>query len=150
MSEENKVKDVGGRPPLYKTPEELQKAVDEYFLNPPNKRKVYKGGSTTEYTEIPFYAVSGMALALGFESRQSLYDYDKRDDRFSYIIKRARLFIESEYEVALRDNNVTGIIFALKQMGWKDKQELKLYGNLNVMDKITVDDKPLDTGESKE
>jgi len=67
--------------------------------------------------------VSGLAYFLGFESRQSLYDYEKRSE-FSYIIKRARLRIESEYEKKLSYKHPVGSIFALKNMGWADKQEI--------------------------
>ncbi len=115
-------KNKGGRPPHYKTPKELQAKIDEYFEKPPNTRTMTLANGSS--VEIPLYGVSGLAYALGFMDRQSLYDYDNRSDKFSCIVKRARLFIESEYEVALRDNNVTGIIFALKQMGWKDRQEI--------------------------
>ncbi len=67
----------------------------------------------------------------GFETRQSFYDYEKRDG-FSYIIKRARLFIEKEYEENLSIGNTTGAIFALKNMGWFDKQELQHSGEIKT------------------
>ena len=78
---------------------------------------------------------------MGFEDRQSIYDYIKRNDEFSCIIKRAKLFIENEYEVALRYNNVTGAIFALKNMGWKDRQEIDNTHNIKQMPSITIDGK---------
>lgn len=68
-----------------------------------------------------------MAIALGFESRQSFYDYENKPE-FSYIIKTARLYVEAGYEDGLRENNCTGSIFALKNMGWKDKTEAEVYG----------------------
>jgi predicted transcriptional regulator len=107
MSEKNK----GGRPLKYKTAKELQKAVDEYF-----ESDLPKG-------------ISNLALALGFEDRQSLYDYEKRP-AFSCIIKKARLRVEANYESLLPYTNVstTGIIFALKNMGWSEKQEIKISG----------------------
>uniref|UniRef100_A0A6H1ZBR6 Putative terminase small subunit n=1 Tax=viral metagenome TaxID=1070528 RepID=A0A6H1ZBR6_9ZZZZ len=134
-----------GRPPHYETPEKLQEAIDKYFLNPPNKRKMYKDSTSKEYIEIPIYGVSGLAYALGFVDRQSLYDYEKRGDVFSCTIKRARLFIESEYEAGLRENNVTGVIFALKQMGWKDKHEIEHSGEVVMMGKIKIDGQEIKT-----
>ena len=66
--------------------------------------------------------ISGLAYALGFVSRQSLYDYKEREE-FSYILKRATFFVESQYEGKLSGTTPTGAIFALKNMGWKDRNE---------------------------
>lgn len=96
----------GGRPPKYETPEELAEAVEDYLAN--NEVKT----------------VTGLALWLGFESRQSLYDYEKRDE-FSYIIRRAKLWVENYYEMQLlTSNSANGPKFALQQMGWADKKHL--------------------------
>lgn len=114
-------KHAGGRPPIFKTPEELQNKINEYFKNPDYRQVATKTG---EVVDIPVYTICGLAYRLGFESRQSIYDYEKHG-KFSYIIKRARLFIENEYEKKLCDNNCTGIIFALKNMGWTDKTEIE-------------------------
>lgn len=109
-----------GAPAKYKTPEEMQKAIDAYFANPPMKT-VVSGGYEID---IPVPTVTGLALHLGFESRQSFYDYEKRE-KFSYTVKRARLKIENEYEIQLRTSSApTGAIFGLKNMGWADKTEL--------------------------
>ena len=43
---------------------------------------------------------------------------------FSYTIKRARLLIEILYEEQLQKGSPTGAIFALKNFGWKDRQEI--------------------------
>jgi hypothetical protein len=109
-----------GQPPYYKTVEELQEAIDNYFLNPTQNRTVK---IDDELIKVPIFTISGFAYALGFESRQSIYDYGK-NAKFSYTIKRACLFIESQYEAKLSEANPTGAIFALKSMGWKDTQEI--------------------------
>jgi hypothetical protein len=101
MSKKNK----GGRPRLFKTPEEMQVAIDNYF----------ESGEPI--------GISRLAYALGFESRQSLYDYEK-SEQFSYTIKRAKLRVEMYYEDGLNGTSPTGSIFALKNMGWSDKQEI--------------------------
>ena len=106
------------RPPMYKTPEEMKDKVDSYFSNPPTKVLTKNG----ESTEMPFVSITGLALHLGFASRQSMYDYEEKPD-FAYIIKRARTLIESEYEFMLQNGNTTGAIFALKQFQWSDKVE---------------------------
>jgi hypothetical protein len=56
-----------------------------------------------------------------------MYDYEKREE-FSYTIKRARVFIENEYEFRLNSGNPTGAIFALKNLGWDDKTQQEISG----------------------
>lgn len=94
-----------GRPPMFQDPAEMQAAIDDYL----------------ETTAIK--TISGLAYHLGFESRQSFYDYEKVPE-FSYTIKRARTKIEINYEEKLIGNNPTGPIFALKNLGWKDRTEV--------------------------
>ena len=102
-----------GRPPIWDNPEAFAKKVDEYF----------------ESGEIITW--SGLALYLGFESRQSLEDYKKKPE-FSYPIKKALLRIESFYEQSIQSRNPAGAIFALKNFGWKDKQEVEQSGNSSI------------------
>lgn len=110
-----------GRPPAFETPEELQKSINDYFNNGIVKRRIFlKDG--TPY-EVPVPTITGLCYYIGFESRQSFYDYEKKPG-FTYTVKRARLFIEKEYEEQLIVGNTTGAIFALKNMGWIDKQEI--------------------------
>jgi len=68
--------------------------------------------------------ISGLCHHLGFESRQSFYDYEKKP-AFSYILKRARNQIEMTLENKLtdREHATAGVIFGLKQFGWKDTVE---------------------------
>lgn len=99
-----------GRPLKYKTVKELEDAILKYFESRTHKGKKYRAPT-----------ISGLALYLGFESRQSLYDYNERPE-FSYTIKRAILAIE-EYaeEVLLSGEVATGAIFWLKNHKWTDK-----------------------------
>ena len=98
-----------GRPAKYKTAEELQKAIDAYFLELGD--------------EMP--TVSGLAYYLGFADRNSIYDYSRKDE-FSRTIKRAVLGIERLYEAQLVNGkaNTAGVIFWLKNQGWRDTQTL--------------------------
>lgn len=124
-----------GHPPIYATVEEFQAKVDEYFIYiAGEKGMTIKEGEKeiTEWQRWPEPAtVTGLALFLGFESRQSIYDYEERGE-FSYIIKKARMRVECEYEKKLSGTTPTGSIFALKNMGWKDKteQDLNLSGGI--------------------
>ena len=115
---EDEIKDKGGRPSFFSTPEELQDRIDDYF--------------TESKEDLSSPTISGIAYFLGFESRQSFYDYEDRDG-FSYTIKRARLRIEIEYEKMLTSlKNATGSIFWLKNAGWSDKQEIEHSGELPI------------------
>jgi DNA-packaging protein gp3 len=91
-----------GRPMIFETPEAMEQAVQAYFDN------------TDKIT------LAGLALALGM-SRKSLYNYEGKDD-FLHIIKKAREFVEAHYEerAVYNETQVTGTIFALKNMGWSD------------------------------
>ena len=115
-----------GRPPIFKSVKRLQDKIDEYFKDPPRKRKIYSEGEVVG--EVPIITITGLVLYLGFSDRHSFYTYEKKKE-FSYTIKRARSFIEVEYEEQLKQNSCTGAIFALKNFGWTDKREVEMSGN---------------------
>jgi len=100
---------VMGRPPKYETAVELQEKIDEYF--------------DSIETEGKKATITGLILACGFCSRQAFYHLEK-NKKFSYTIKRAHLQIENHYEGLLQGNSVAGPIFALKNLGWSDRQEI--------------------------
>lgn len=133
MSTEKEIPQQGdkvqvGRPPHFRTPEELQSKIDLYFKEGVKVKTVVVGKApNTQLVSLPVPTITGLCIFLGFESRQSFYDYEERDG-FSYTIKRARLFIENEYEEMLATGNTVGAIFALKNFGWQDKQEFKHEG----------------------
>ena len=103
------------RPRIYDSEIELQEEILKYFEQ------------VKELKERP--TVSGLALFLGFASKQSLYDYEK-NEKFSYPIKRALTMIECELEKRLENQSVSGIIFALKNMGWTDKTQTEHSGKI--------------------
>ena len=98
-----------GRPPIWDDPDKFDEAVGAYFAG------------CDEAETHPTW--TGLAIHLGFESRQSLQDY-KTKEGFSYPIKKALAKIEENYEQGLFSRNPAGSIFALKNFGWKDKQEI--------------------------
>ena len=112
------VKNPEGHPPKYKSPEELQKKILDYFQNPPDTRPIYnKDGD--KIADLPVLTITGLVIHCGFADRQSFYDYEK-NPKFAYTIKRARIFIEREYEILLQKGLGAGAIFALKNFGWKN------------------------------
>jgi len=94
-----------GRPLTWDDPEAFSARVDQYF-------EEEKDNATW----------SGLALYMGFCSRDSLNDYKKKEG-FSDPIKKALLRIEQKYEKAMM-KYPAGSIFALKNFNWKDKQEI--------------------------
>ena len=99
----------GGRPRKYKTPEDFTAKVDEYVKN-------------CRESEEPI-TWTGLALYMGFCSRSAIDEY-KEYEGFLYPVKRAKMIVENAYEKRLAANNPTGPIFALKNMGWSDKQDI--------------------------
>lgn len=124
-----------GRPRIFETVEELDAAIYEYF-NPQGTVDVQtKAGVEQVPTEKRNYiekpTITGLALALGFADKTTLYEYRDRKE-FSYSIKRAITMIEMYHEEGLSEGNVAGRIFALKNMGWRDKTEVEQSGGLNI------------------
>ena len=105
-----------GRPPVNLTPEEVTEKAIAYFQQCiAEKRKP---------------AITGLALALGYMSRQSLIDAaNARDGYLSDAINTAKALVELSYEEQLRTKLSLGAIFALKNFGWKDRQEIDLNRN---------------------
>lgn len=120
-----------GRPPKYKTAKEMQKVIDDYFANPPTKDIMLPNGGGVY--PFPCLTITGLALHLGFNSRASIYEYEAKNDEFTDTIKKARLRIENDYEMGLKlGQNNSGNIFALKNFGWKDKQEVESTNTHNI------------------
>lgn len=113
---------TNGSPPKFKNVEDIAVKIAEYFIFIKGEYHTEDDKTVTCIRPAEPPTITGLALYLGFESRQSIYDYEKRG-KFSYTVKRARLTIESEYEKKLHGNNPTGPIFALKNFGWQDRHE---------------------------
>lgn len=125
-----------GRPPKYKTPEEMQKKIDEYFescyraIMVFNKDKsqyeVVKDndGNIVKEQFKPF-TITGLANALEL-SRSDLLNYDKKSE-FHNTVTRAKSIVEQYAEERLfdRDGN-RGAIFSLSNnfKNWADKQQI--------------------------
>ena len=101
------------RPPIFESPEEMEDAIETYF----------------EAKDV--YTVSGLAYHLGMTT-ETLRAYGEKD-KFSATVKRAKQRLEMYLEEKLFGNNVTGVIFNLKNnFGWKDKQEIEQTGKLEI------------------
>jgi len=104
-----------GRPRTFTSPYILGEMINAYFdecdeADPPEP-----------------YTITGLCLAIGF-TRNQIISYAKKDE-FLPIIRQARLIIQHALELRLLGpGRVSGPIFALKQHGWSDKQELDITG----------------------
>lgn len=112
MEKEEKeyTKNLGGRPLKFKTPEDLENAINQYFAE-------------CEVKEKP-KTMCGLALALGID-RKTLVNYSNKDEFFHTVIK-ARQIVEQQNEEMLVSGkgSATGIIFSMKNnFGWVDKTE---------------------------
>lgn len=138
----NAIGNNGGRPPLYSNGEQLAEKCTDYFEyvkgEYEEKTKIVtdkESGTTSEeaYKEWIRHpeplTVTGLTLFLGFSDKSSLYDYAKKDFEFSHPIKRALTRIEQSHEFGLNSRNPTGHIFALKNSGWTDKQQIEHSGD---------------------
>ena len=110
---------AGGRPLKFQSVEEMETKIQQYFKD-------------TKEEEL---TITGLALALDTD-RKTLINYENKDE-FFYTIKKAKTRIENSYEKSLRKNGRTGDIFALKNFGWQDKQEIDSSINVNNYDKLT-------------
>lgn len=104
---------------FYKTVGEMDEAIDKFFEECDEKGDPY--------------TISGLALALNFNSRRALLEYldmeDINGEPYSPSIKRAKAKCEAYVEKGLLNGkcNATGAIFNLKNnYGWKDKTEQEI------------------------
>lgn len=112
-----------GRPLKFKTSEELEKAIAEYFE--------YCEKSSKPMT------MSGLAVALDV-NRQTLLNYSKTEEFFGTIKKAKALCERYAEEYLFSGKHVAGAIFNLKNnYSWKDKSEAD----------VNITEKPLSLGE---
>lgn len=127
---ENKV----GRPLMFKTKEEMQEKIDAYFEECKGRPLVDDEGNVmTDKNGIPIIidskplTITGLALALGLNSRQALLNYQGRKE-FNDTITRAKAKVEQYAEERLFDKDgANGAKFSLANNfeGWKEKQQIE-------------------------
>lgn len=109
------------RPRIISSPEEFDERVDSFLAQ-------------CRVEESPV-TLTGLILHLGLSSRESLDEYGRRPE-FSDSVKYAKLLIENGYEKKLHEQSCTGPIFALKNFGWKDKQDIDQTVNASVKQSV--------------
>lgn len=115
-----------GRPLAFKTPEELEAKIAEYFAFCDSRiQQVYspKAEAVIEVINPAPYTMSGLARALGID-RQTILNYASKDEYFG-TIKDAREKVHEDVETRLMEKQASGPIFNLKNnFGWKDQTEV--------------------------
>lgn len=145
-------KHPGGRPPFYNSVEEMQEMIDRYFAECDGKPVLDKDGNPMRNKDGKIirddrrpYTITGLALALGFNSRQALLNYEGRPE-FNDTIKRAKARVERYAEERLYDNNgANGAKFSLANnfKGWTEKQTIEA----DVKNKVTINVELVDDEE---
>lgn len=126
-------RDNVGCKPKYKNAAELSEAVEKYFEDCKGHAVTDSDGevATNKYG-VPIIigshppTVTGLALALGFKTRQSLLDYQAKSAAFNDIITVAKSRCEEYAESRLYDRDgVNGAKFSLTNnfKGWREKSE---------------------------
>ena len=107
----------------YNTAEELMAKIEEYF----------------DTTEPKFQTRAGLCIFLGI-NKATFHHYKNSDkEGFADAIEWACTRLEAKYEYDLNTKaNVTAPIFALKQYGWRENQdvEVKGSGSFNIISNI--------------
>jgi len=113
---ETKEKHAGGRPPLFSTVEEIQCVIDAYFesCKPEYVKdaddKIMQNSKGQPVMKLNPPTITGLAIALGFNSRATIYEYEKKNDQFSDTIKKARLLCENYVEKGLLANEIIEVL----------------------------------------
>ena len=137
---------------MYTSVEEIQEKIEAYFEE--CKGKVLTDGegnpvlgkndAVIRYDAKPL-TITGLALALGFNSRQSLLNYQDKEE-FMDTITRAKAIVEEYAESRLFDKDgANGAKFSLANNfeGWKEKQSIEA----DVKNNVTINVELVDDDE---
>lgn len=140
-----------GRPPKYKSKEEIEGKIEKYFKDCEGYALTDKGGNPVfDKNGKPIIVgqkpptITGLALALGFTSRQALLDYQAKREFFD-TITRAKARVEQYTEERLFDRDGTnGAQFSLRNnfKGWNWLEEKKLEIELLKLESQLKDSEP--------
>ena len=132
-----------GRPPMYKSAKDVQAKIDTYFEECKGKVLMDDNGCVVrDKYGVPVVidsrppTITGLALALGFTSRQALLNYQAKEE-FVDTITRAKSRVECYAEERLYDKDgANGAKFNLANNfdGWKEKQQIEA----DVKNEVTI------------
>ena len=123
---------AGGRPPKYKNKEEIEEKIEQYFkdceghpLTDEDGNQIYNKYGYPVIVDRKPLTVTGLALALGFTTRQALLNYQGKKE-FVDTITRAKSRVEQYAEERLFDKDgSSGAQFSLRNnfKGWNEEQK---------------------------
>ena len=132
-----------GRPKKYATPEDLQEAIDSYFLKCDRNTKLFftKDGTAIDVPDPIPYTIEGLCEVLDLDRSNVLcYEKDESHADFHHTVKRAKLKIQrNKVERGLMGTSNPAVsIFDLKNNhNYVDRQEQR---NTNINVTIDSDD----------
>lgn len=149
-----------GRPPKYKNVEEIEDKIEQYFAGCEGEPLLDdEGNQVFNRFGYPCWikppkppTVTGLALALGFNTRKSLLEYQGKKE-FVNTITRAKSRVEEYAESRLFDRDGSnGAQFSLRNnfRGWNGEQE-KSKDEMKKLDEIirNIDKVAIDSGETE-
>ena len=130
----------------YSSAAEMSEAIDKYFEDCEGHPLTDKDGTVaTDKYGVPVIVgahpptVTGLALWLGFKTRQSLLDYQSRNKAFNDVLTRAKSRCEEYAERRLYDRDgVNGAKFSLKNnfKGWSETPNSSDDSTLAKLDEV--------------
>lgn len=149
-----------GRQPKYKSVDEIREKIEDYFkscegeplLDADGNPVINKYGYPCWKKEPKPPTITGLALALGFASRQALLNYQAKKE-FNDTITRAKSKVEEYTEMRLFDREgQRGAEFSLKNnfKGWNGEREREL-DDMKKLDEIihNIDKVAIKSGETE-
>lgn len=136
--------------PFYKTPEEMQEVIDRYFIECQGRPFLDDDGKPLrdKFGEIVLMdakppTVTGLALALGFTSRQALLNYQAKK-AFVDTVTRAKSRVEQYTEERLFDRDgQRGAEFSLEHnFRWMDKHDSGEGGGVIILTPVLHEQAP--------
>lgn len=114
---------AGGRPPIFKTVQELEDCIETYkeYLRTENKPPT----------------IAGLAYYTGID-RKTLYNY-KAKDQYFHTIKKFVDWIIMNFEEIATDKGNAGVIFLMKNYGYTDKQIVESHGEQKITIQLPED-----------
>ena len=144
-----------GRPRKYKRVEDMERGIEAYFEScKPEYMLDEDGKPCLDRKGDPIIlsnrrpTMAGLALALGFDSREALFHYlsrvDEDDKPYFNAITRAKCRIEDEnLQLAYQKDSSRGACFVLQNgFGYREQSGVELSGGITkrVIDVKLVDD----------
>lgn len=121
-----------GKPPMYKTVDEIEEKIEKYFedckgypLTDSKGKQIFNKFGSPVFVDVHPPTITGLALALGFASRQALLNYQAKPE-FNDTITRAKARVEQYAEERLFDRDGSnGAQFSLRNnfKGWKEDEQ---------------------------